>query len=171
MAPSPQPRTEKFQISPNSVKKRLRAVKLSFTKHVAEKHTPRVALSENTLGEITLYPSSYQCYWLGHNHTTKGRISMDGCTINTHEGDTFESNLQWLQAVGRRERARLLQWEQQRRQEIANAIAKASKVGIDGSISENGAQHGSANIEHSQGEPDDEEEVEHQDCIEHETST
>ena len=89
MAPSPQPSSEKFQISPNSVRKRLRAVRLSFTKHVAEKHTPRVAPSENTLGGITLFPSSYQCYWLGHNHTTKGRIGLDGCTINTNEGDTL----------------------------------------------------------------------------------
>ena len=72
----------------------------------------RAALSQNigknettpkkrSLGTIVLYPTSFQCPWA--NRLAKGEICADGTTINTEDGDTFESVHHWVQAEQRRE--------------------------------------------------------------------
>ena len=60
------------------------------------------------LGKIALFPSAYQCPWLGREHLVFGSINWhDGTTVETDEGDCFESVGHWVQAEQRRELTRL----------------------------------------------------------------
>ena len=60
------------------------------------------------LGKIALFPSAYQCPWLGRDHLVYGSINWhDGTTVETDEGDCFESVGHWIQAEQRRELTRL----------------------------------------------------------------
>jgi hypothetical protein len=58
-------------------------------------------------GRIALYPSAYQCPWLGRNHVVFATIQTDGTTLHTDEGDYFEGVGHWVQAEQRRELVRL----------------------------------------------------------------
>ena len=63
---------------------------------------------DQALGKIALFPSAYQCHWLGRDHLVYGSINWhDGTTVETDEGDCFESLGHWVQAEQRRELTRL----------------------------------------------------------------
>ena len=59
------------------------------------------------LGRIALFPSAYQCPWLGREHLVYATIQPDSKTLYTDEGDCFEGVGHWVQAEQRRELMRL----------------------------------------------------------------
>jgi hypothetical protein len=73
------------------------------TKSCSSYQTPE----KRSLGRIALYPSAYQCGWLGRDHLVYATIAPDSTTLHTDEGDTFESVGHWVQAEQRRELMRL----------------------------------------------------------------
>ena len=62
---------------------------------------------KRSLGRIALFPSAYQCGWLGRNHLVFATIAPDSTTLHTDEGDCFEGVGHWVQAEQRRELMRL----------------------------------------------------------------
>ena len=56
---------------------------------------------KRSLGTIVLFPTAFQCPWA--DRLCRGEICDDGVTINTDDGDTFESIHHWVQAEQRRD--------------------------------------------------------------------
>ena len=51
---------------------------------------PKIKRETPKLGRVSLFPSAYQCPWLGRDYLVHGEILCDGSTIETDEGDCFE---------------------------------------------------------------------------------
>lgn len=68
---------------------------------------------KRSLGTIVLFPTAFQCPWA--DRLCRGEICDDGVTINTDDGDTFESIHHWVQAEQRREMMAIVKLSQQER--------------------------------------------------------
>ena len=68
---------------------------------------------KRSLGTIVLFPTAFQCPWA--DRLCRGEICDDGVTINTDDGDTFESVHHWVQAEQRREMMAIVKLSQQER--------------------------------------------------------
>ena len=109
-----------FTASESTVANReVSAIRAALSDHVGKNETtPR----KRSLGTIVLYPTAFQCPWA--NRLARGEICADGTTINTDDGDTFESVHHWVQAEQRREMMAIvkesrLQMEEERQQDAA----------------------------------------------------
>ena len=77
------------------------------TPKTQKRHSYRTPEFKRSLGRIALFPSAYQCGWLGRGHLKYATIAADSTTLNTDEGDTFEGVGTWVQAEQRRELMRI----------------------------------------------------------------
>ena len=68
---------------------------------------------KRSLGTVVLFPTAFQCPWA--DRLCRGEICDDGVTINTEDGDTFESVFHWVQAEQRREMMAIVKQSQQER--------------------------------------------------------
>jgi len=67
----------------------------------------RFRTPKRSLGRIALFPSAYQCPWLGRDHLVYATIQADSTTLETDQGDMFEGVGHWVQTEQRRELMRL----------------------------------------------------------------
>lgn len=86
---------------------------------------------KRSLGTIVLFPTAFQCPWA--DRVCKGEICDDGVTINTDDGDTFESVHHWVQAEQRREMMAIVKLSQQERmREEEEAKEEGQKFAMPG---------------------------------------
>ena len=90
-------------LSNDVANKEVSAIRAALSDRISRNEcTPK----KRSLGNIVLYPSAFQCPWA--DRLACGEICSDGVTINTEDGDTFESVHHWVQAEQRREMTSIL---------------------------------------------------------------